>query len=74
MLRKRKIAMVVKKLSFKEAEEAEDEYWANTSVEERLQEFMRLRKMVYGDLLNQPMQKVVFKGSVYEIENKNLSR
>jgi len=67
----RKIARVVKKLNFKEAEEAENKYWANATVEERLQELMKLRKMVYGDLINQPMQKVVFKASVQEIENQN---
>lgn len=46
----RKMKMVVNKYaSFQEAEEADDLYWANTSVEERLNELYALRKMVLSD-------------------------
>ena len=74
MTREQKIVSVVKKMSLKETDEADDEYWANATVEERMQELMRLRKLVYGDLLNQPIQKVGFQGSVEQIENNNLRK
>ena len=61
---------VVKKLNFKEAEDADHEYWANATVEERLQESIRLRREVYGDLIDQPIKKVVFKGRIKDIENQ----
>ena len=47
----RKIKKVVRKMTFAEAEEADDEYWANTTAEERLQELLRLRRLVYGNYL-----------------------
>ena len=56
-------------MTFAEAENADDEYWANAIPEERLQELLRLRKMVYGNLLNQPIKKVVFKRSIHDPEN-----
>ena len=37
MHKERKITPVVKKLGFKEAEEADHEYWANASFERRLE-------------------------------------
>lgn len=69
MVKERKIKKIVRKLTFAEAEEADDEYWANATTKERLQELLRLRKMVYGELINQRIEKVVFKGSIHEIEN-----
>lgn len=66
MPQERKIAAVVKKLSFKEAEEADDLYWAQTSGEYRLHTLFELREMVYGDRVNQPMKKVVYKRNIYE--------
>lgn len=69
MKKERTIAPVVKKLSFKEAEEADNEYWAKASAEERLKELFRLRRMVYGRLLDQPVKKIVFKRSIHNVEN-----
>ena len=40
----RKIKAVVRKVTFEEAENADDEYWANASVEERLQELIDWEK------------------------------
>lgn len=66
MPQERKIAAVVKKLSFKEAEEADDLYWAQTSIEYRLHTLFELREMVYGDRINQSIKKVVCKRSIHE--------
>jgi len=38
MQKERKISTLVRKLTFAEAELADDEYWANASAEERLKE------------------------------------
>lgn len=60
--------MVVTKLSFEEAEEADNIYWAKTSVEERLNALFDLRQMVFGDNLQkkEKIAKVVFKRSLFE--------
>jgi len=69
MEKKRKIQAVVTKTSFKEAEEADDIYWANASEEERLNELVSLRRMLFGnDEIEQHIQKVVTKRSLYEDE------
>lgn len=68
MQKERKIVAVVKKFNFKEAEEAEDEYWAEKSAEERLKELTELRKMVFGDADGR-IKKVVSKRSIYDEEN-----
>lgn len=68
MEKERKIKAVVRKFSsFKEAEEADDNYWANTSEEERLNALIDLRSM-FSDNTDEEvrMQKVVIKRSVYE--------
>ena len=65
MEKKRKIITVVKKVTFAEAENADDEYWANTSVDERLKELVELRKMVFGDAFSE-IEKVVTKRSMYD--------
>jgi hypothetical protein len=65
MERKRKIAAVVKKVNFKEAEEADDGYWAKASVEERLQELVQLRKTFF-DHASLRIEKVVLKRSIYK--------
>lgn len=44
----RKIKMVARTVSFKEAERLDDEYWANATVEERLNEMISLNRMVFG--------------------------
>ena len=67
MEHKRKIERVVTKVSFAEAEEADDKYWANATIDERLNELLSLRQMVFGnDNDNLKMQKVVHKRSIYE--------
>jgi hypothetical protein len=65
MEKKRKIAAVVKKVNFKEAEEADDEYWAKATVEERLAEMVQLRKMFFGGA-SLRIEKVVSKRSIYD--------
>lgn len=65
MEKERKIKAVVRKVTFKEAEDADDEYWANASVEERLQELIKLRRMFFGNT-NRRMKKVVSKRKRYE--------
>lgn len=69
MEKKRKIELVVKKVTFAEAEKADDEYWAKASEEERLQELIRLRQMTYGNIRDTKIKKVVFKRSIHDEEN-----
>ena len=57
----RKIAMVVNKFSFKEAEEADDKYWSETTAEYRLRALMDLREMTYGELIYEPIKKLSIK-------------
>ena len=68
MDKERKIKPVVRKFSsFKEAEEADDTYWANTSEEERLNALIDLRSMFLDDVNEEVrIQKVVIKRSIYE--------
>ena len=69
MEKKRKIQAVVTKTSFEEAEEADDIFWANTTAEERLDELISLRRMLFGnEHVEQHIQKVVTKRSLYEDE------
>ena len=68
MKSKRKISLTVKKLSFSEAEAADDKYWAKATVDERLKELVNLRKLVFGDTALK-MKKVVSQRSMYEEEN-----
>ena len=49
MAKIRKIALVAKKFSFKEAEEADDQYWSEKSAEYRLLALMDLRELIYGN-------------------------
>ncbi len=73
MEKKRKIAMVVKKVSFAEAEEEDNLYWSNTSEEERLTSAIELRKIFFGrkKTVNTQIAKVVFKRSIYEEEQES---
>jgi hypothetical protein len=72
MNKERKIALVAKKFSFKEAEEADDLYWAKTSAEYRLRALMDLRDMIYGEIKDKSIKKVAYKRSIHEkIENRN---
>lgn len=67
MEKERKIKPVVRKFSsFEQAEEADDEYWANTSEEERLNALIDLRSM-FSDVNDEvKIQKIVIKRSIYE--------
>jgi len=65
MEKERKIKAVVKKVTFAEAENADDEYWANTTVEERLAELIELRKIFFGDT-DRRIKKVVTKRNRYD--------
>ena len=66
MDKERKIALVAKKLSVKEAEEADDKYWAEKSAEYRLRALMDLREMVFGNIKDQSIKKIVYKRSLHE--------
>ena len=68
MEKKRKIEKVVRKVSFAEAEEANDLYWAGTSVKERLNTLIELRKIFSGDLGEKEFRiaKVVYKYNLHE--------
>ena len=48
MEQKRKIAMVMSKVSFAEAEEADIEYWMNLTPTERFKELHSLKQMNWG--------------------------
>jgi hypothetical protein len=62
----RNIALVAKKFSFKEAEEADDLYWSERSAEYRLLALMDLRAMIYGNEKSKSIKKVVHKRSIHE--------
>ena len=70
MEKERKIKAVVKKIAtFEEAENADDEYWANTTAAERFDALIDLRKMLMdnpGDEIR--LQKVVTKRRLHEDE------
>ena len=66
MKKERKIAMVVKKVSFKEADEADDLFWANTNENERLNALFDLRLTIFGEAVKKKIDKIVFKRSLYE--------
>ena len=65
MERKRKLALVARKLSFKAAEEADNVYWSATSEKERLLALMDLRAMVFGTGMEK-IQKIVHKRHMHE--------
>ena len=66
MAKERKIKLVAKKLSFKEAEKVDDLYWSEKSAEYRLRALMDLREMVFGNVKKQSIEKVVYKRSLHE--------
>lgn len=68
MEKERKIKAVVRQVTFEEAENADDEYWANASAEERLEGLVELRKMFFGDG-NRRIEKVVSKRKRYKEED-----
>lgn len=59
MEKERKIAKVVRRMTFADAEKADDLYWANTSDAERLNTLYDLREMMPG--ANGRIKKVVLK-------------
>ena len=62
MKKKRKIAMVVKKVSFAEAAEEDEEallYWANLPVKKRLTEAAKWNKRVWQHLLKDKYPKKI---------------
>jgi hypothetical protein len=71
MEKKRKIEKVVRKVSLAEAEEADDLYWANASVDERLNTLIELRKIFSGEMRNgtHKIAKVVIKRNLYDEGN-----
>jgi hypothetical protein len=73
MEKKRKIAKVVRKVSFAEAEEADNLYWSNASEQERLKSSIELRQIFFGrkKIIETRIAKVVFKRSIYEEEQES---
>lgn len=71
MEKKRKIEKIVRKVSFAEAEEADDLYWANASVGERLNTLIELRKIFSGKMKKgtHEIAKVVIKRNLYDEGN-----
>jgi hypothetical protein len=67
----RKIKLVARNMSFAEAEEKDDMYWANATFEERLNELISLRMIFFGGNTNKKMkmQKVVNKRRLHEEAN-----
>ena len=67
MGKKRKIEIVVRKVSFAEAEDLDDVYWAERTEEDRLKSLIDLRKTFFGgEIKETKIRKVVFKYSLYE--------
>jgi hypothetical protein len=66
MIKQRKIVMVVSKGSFAEAEERDNIFWSLKTEVERFKALIGLRKTFFN--ANQRIQKVAFKGSIYEKE------
>ena len=75
MERKRKIQLVARQVNFAEAEEQDDLYWSTASVEKRLEELFRLRKMFFENNNveegRRQIAKVVNKVSLYEQGNQS---
>ncbi len=62
----RKIQPVVRKVTFTDAEEADNAYWANATPVERFNELASLRMMVFGGDILEKIEKVVQKRSLHE--------
>jgi hypothetical protein len=69
----RKIEIVGRTVSFAQAEEDDDRFWANATFEERWNELVSLRWMVFGDKNSKPVKiaKVVKKRSLYEEDDES---
>ena len=59
MAKERKIAFVIKQLNFKEAEDAENKHWAEKSAEYRLRALMDLGEMVFGNIKDRSIKKLL---------------
>lgn len=70
MEKKRNIQLVVKKVSFSEAENDDDIYWAGISHSERLKSLFELRKIGFGGLARDKakIEKVVVKRTLQDEE------
>jgi len=62
----RKIQPIVRKVTFEQAEEADNVYWANATAEERFSELADLRVLVFGGEAAERIEKVVRKRYLYE--------
>ena len=49
MDKKRKIAPIIRKVSFAQAEEEDIAYWMSLSVTERFKELLSLKQMIWGE-------------------------
>jgi hypothetical protein len=67
---KRNIQVVVKQVSFAEAEEADNLYWSQASYEERLSHLFMLRSIQFGNELKRTdrIEKVVTKRKLRDEE------
>ncbi len=68
MKKERKIKAVVKKVTFAEAENEDDQYWAQASPEQRFQELIELRQMVFADA-DDKIIKIVSIRNIHDEEN-----
>jgi hypothetical protein len=66
MEKKRKIAMVVRKVSFAEADEIDLEYYANVDWKESVATVEAMRKMFWDKEYKKGMVKVIAKGKLKE--------
>jgi len=64
MEKERKIALVVRRMSFADAERADNIYWAKATYADRLNELHNLRKMMSEN--KSRIQKVVYKRNINE--------
>ena len=64
MEKKRKIAMVVRKVSFAEAEELDIEYYATVDWKESVATVEKMRKMYWNKEYTKGMVKVIAKGKL----------
>jgi hypothetical protein len=64
MEKKRKIAMVVRKVSFAEADEIDVEYYANVDWKESVATVEAMRKMFWDKEYKEGMVKVIAKGKL----------
>ena len=60
------VPVVIKYNNFKEAEQAENNYWQNKSEVERLEALMDLRSTMFDQEKHISIEKVVYKKSVNE--------